>query len=527
MGSKQKTTSYGTSGVSYKTAAIVMAMTACAGGGVLWLAGQHDPQPQAQPRPDTSLTQAAPSAEPARLNTGRRAPATQQASESTETDQPSITPAQPTDTDATGTDLQALTEAELALQAIVEALTPDADQPLDAPIADAEPATPKPRLPHLGPLVTDNAGSGSGGSTVVGGSSGGGGGGGGSSIGGGSSGGGGGGGSGGGGAGTADASGGDSGSTGGGPIAAGAAPGPTDPADTISYAGDEALDLSKPIAADPDLVARIDVALMNQLRAGGNVHIPAGEHVIGSVDIQFPITLTADEDAKLILAVGSKDPFGLRLLADDSSIDGLSIDRGPGRSGITVEADGVTIENCSITGAKSPENQTHGVGIYVRQSSKRIRLLDNQVRNGGIGIYTSRFLEDIVIANNLVEDIQAEHGIYCAQANDLLIEGNTIRRVNHIGIKSQNDHLSNTDSVNVSIIGNTIEDAGNNAIACTRTPVSTKGDHIDLIIRNNIVKNAGGNGIRLRHVDGVLIRGNRLTNVNGDERFEWTENIER
>lgn len=300
-----------------------------------------------------------------------------------------------------------------------------------------------------------------------------------------------------------------------------------DPTDTIADTGQEALDLSKPIKADPKLLARVDLALVADLKAGGKVHIPAGEHVISSVDVTATVEITADPNAKLILAVGSKDAFGLRLLGEGSSIDGLAIDRGPGKSAITVEANDITIERCTITGAPSPADITHGVGIYVRQSTKRIRILGNSVKNGGIGIYTSRFLEDIIIANNIVEDIQAEHGIYCAQANDLLIEGNTLRRINHIAIKSQNDHLSNIDSVNVRIIGNLIEDAGNNAIACTRTTVATKGNHIDLVIRNNVVNKAGGNGIRLRHVDGVLIRGNILNDVNGPERAEWTENIKR
>lgn len=77
------------------------------------------------------------------------------------------------------------------------------------------------------------------------------------------------------------------------------------------------------------------------------------------------------------------------------------------------------------------------------------------------------------------------------------------------------------------IIGNRIEEIGTNAILVTRTSEATKGKHRNVTIRNNVIDEVEGNGLRLIHVDGVTIQSNRISKVNGKERFEFVENIER
>lgn len=143
---------------------------------------------------------------------------------------------------------------------------------------------------------------------------------------------------------------------------------------------------------------------------------------------------------------------------------------------------------------------------------------------------TSRF----VVSGNVITDIVGQHGVYLGSAlNDGVISGNTIRNVVLIGIKSQAQN-GGSDNNRLSIIGNTIEDAGDQGILLSNgaggTAQSIKNRNVTIL--GNSIKTTGGNGINVQNTIGASIVGNTVEasgqagiNVSASQHCTFSSNV--
>ncbi|MEK7555605.1 MAG: right-handed parallel beta-helix repeat-containing protein [Patescibacteria group bacterium] len=180
-----------------------------------------------------------------------------------------------------------------------------------------------------------------------------------------------------------------------------------------------------------------------------------------------------------------------------------------GSSGIEIE-DGsyeITVSNNVIYGSTASSSMT-GIGVVVDSGS------------------TYSASHDVTISGNVIRDVEVsgiivQTNLTAANLENVTIIGNTIVNSVGSGIQILGKSTFSGISRGVSIIGNTVTQAGTNTAAIYGIYVSyTQG----VTIRGNIISESGNNGIRLYYVRQANVSGNIIFN-NGNYANSYGINV--
>lgn len=124
--------------------------------------------------------------------------------------------------------------------------------------------------------------------------------------------------------------------------------------------------------------------------------------------------------------------------------------------------------------------------------------------------------EEISIVNNIITDIVGQHGMYIgSQMQNVTVSGNTVLRVDLIGIKVQAQNGGNPNK-NISITGNTVTDCVGDGISITHgdgaAPQVVQNENVT--ISGNALSSIGAYAILVQNCN-ICIVGNNSINVCG------------
>jgi len=119
---------------------------------------------------------------------------------------------------------------------------------------------------------------------------------------------------------------------------------------------------------------------------------------------------------------------------------------------------------------------------------------------------------DVRITNNEIFDIDGQHGVYAGpELIGVLIANNSIRNVDLIGIKVQQE-ASYADMVNVIVSNNMIDTAGGDGIALLHASGSTtQTEKIkDIVVSGNVIRNTVAYGIVAQNCNNANVNNNSV-----------------
>ena len=175
-------------------------------------------------------------------------------------------------------------------------------------------------------------------------------------------------------------------------------------------------------------------------------------------------------------------------------------------------------------------------GALFDSGCSNITASNNTISNAAQGFRIENTIDCAITANNIY-DIIGQHGIYAGPNSGLTISDNTIRNTSAVGIKVQSDNAID-DCLNITITGNTIDDAGDqgillqngagatsqakklrnvvvdgNAINITASSGINAQNIVNGVISNNTIRNVASRGINLSACDYLTVDSNTIIDV--------------
>ena len=226
---------------------------------------------------------------------------------------------------------------------------------------------------------------------------------------------------------------------------------------------------------------------------------PTAGATVGAMVVTSDTTLTQDHHGSVIIA------------ADDVTLDcaGHLVTASSGDQGIWVDSrDDVTITRCGVTGALN--------GIAVTGFSQRTSVIGNVTfDNVNAGIAADQAVAPLIRRN--VSRHNGGNGIQVIQADDAMVVANHSLRNGDKGIGTSDSDtgtfLRNTVRGNVGwgfVIGHASEGnlVARNAVEATVGVGLLVVDSPMNVVRRNLVRKSGSNGIELVHASGTKVVGN-------------------
>jgi hypothetical protein len=154
-------------------------------------------------------------------------------------------------------------------------------------------------------------------------------------------------------------------------------------------------------------------------------------------------------------------------------------------------------------------------GLLADTACSIINFSQNQISKTAQGI-TLNYASNVIVDGNQVNNIISQHGIYCGNNSyNIILSNNIINSPYYIGIKCQTSDTSATsNNQNITIVDNVINNAGDQGIfvgnADGATSRTKKVENIT--ITGNSVRYSGGYNININNASNCVVSSNVLEN---------------
>lgn len=187
--------------------------------------------------------------------------------------------------------------------------------------------------------------------------------------------------------------------------------------------------------------------------------------------------------------------------------------------------------NCSFTfntviGPGSPTltpvTSGKNYGVLADSGCIGILVLGNDISYTAQGVITNEASQVRIIGNRL-HDITGQHGVYAgAGLSNCVIANNTVYNVDLVGIKVQAQDYAGMDNFNISVVGNSIYDCGDQGILICNAIVASTYKCRNVTVSGNSVRLVAGSCINLNSTNGANVVGNTL-DLAGQSGVVWGE----
>lgn len=261
---------------------------------------------------------------------------------------------------------------------------------------------------------------------------------------------------------------------------------------------------------------------------GGRVHIPAGEYLIGQIEIPSNVALVGDggwsrllvKDALNDCAIINSDRVTgntnivLRDFHLDGNYAGQASHAGSDAFGNAGSIDfrivtGLLIEGVSVEDAWSTGIELTLCSQFSVANCRVVGSADDGIAANAQCSYGTITGNVLVNIGNAPGTTGGPHGIEVQDsAKFITVVGNTITNPLQAGI-SVDSHTGGGGASDVTVTGNTIENAGTDGIRVLGQDTSNQPSRV--VVGNNVVRGCAGRGMHISKVDDVLVQGNVIT----------------
>ena len=173
----------------------------------------------------------------------------------------------------------------------------------------------------------------------------------------------------------------------------------------------------------------------------------------------------------------------------------------------------VRFKNNIVTGlgaANLTDIESHSnVGLVIDRESSNVIVSSNTMTDLAMGMQTGNLCSNVRIEKNFIARIKGQHAFYLgASQTNVAVVSNQVDTTSLSGIKIQTYDEESRDSVNIIIANNTVLNAGADGILVDSTSPAHNFNTTDVTITGNTVRNSGQNGINARYLRKGVIADN-------------------